>query len=51
MILTMYGFQDAEIAWYKSYLHGRQQLDVLQQETYKCLDTNKTPDILIRSAA
>ena len=38
--LEMYGFQDIELNWFKSYLHNRQQLVSFQQETSKYLDIN-----------
>ena len=36
--LEMYGFQDVELTWFKSYLYNRQQLVSFQQETSEYLD-------------
>ena len=36
--LEMYGFQDVELTWFKSYLYNRQQLVSFQQETSEHLD-------------
>ena len=39
--LEMYGFQDVELTWFKSYLHNRQQLVSFQQVTSEYLDIKK----------